>query len=175
MDMYCPEPGLERSPSHRAAGMHFGLASLSLRLAALRQSVERDYPMVLAIDIVNRDAVDGLPPNLTDTLHAIIEEAALNAARHGRAALARLNLQVNGGTVLLSVADDGKGLPFIGLYDLRALQALDAGPRWLVRRVAELGGSLTLELRVTGTRIDIMLPRDIRAPQAIEANQVAAA
>lgn len=175
MDTYCPEPVLERSPSLRAAGMHFGLASLSLRLAALRQTVERDYPMALAIDIVNREAVDGLPPDLTDILHAIMQEAALNAARHSHAAMAQLNIQINGGTVLVSIADDGNGLPFIGVYDLHALQALDAGPRWLTRRVAELGGSLTLESRVTGTRIDIVLPRDVPAREAAAAPQIAAA
>ena len=176
MDTHRLDHLIDHPAGHCLPGMRFGLAGLSLRLAALRQSVERDYPLALAVDIVNRDAVDGLPPELTDTLHALLEEAVLNAARHGHAALAQLHVQVNGGMVLLSVADDGKGLPFICTYDLSALTALGAGPRRLMDRVTALGGSLTLDSRMTGTRIDIALPRDgtLHPPETASAHIVAA-
>lgn len=137
-----------------------GALGLSRRLILLQHTVERTYPVALALDIVNRGAVDALPPELATALEALSHEAVFNAARHAAAAFTRLSLQVNGGTALLSVEDDGKGFPFVGIYDLHALQVLDVGPRRLMERVAAWGGSLVLVSRATGTRIDMALLRD---------------
>lgn len=159
-----------------AAEMHsaapVAAAGLSHRLASLQRGIERAYP--LALDIVNRRAIDTLPADLADVLHALLQEAARNAARHANAAFARLNLPLNGGTVLLSIADDGTGFPFTGVYDLDALVALDVGPRWLMQRVAAMGGTMTLDSRVTGTRVDIAIPRDRVMPTATAAPRAAA-
>lgn len=147
------------------AGLRCGPAelhtlALSSRLAVLQQGIEREYPLTLAVDIVNRDAIDRLPADLADMLHALLREAILNVARHAKAALSRLHLQVNGGMILVGIEDDGAGFPFVGLYDLRLLQSLNVGPRRLVEGVAALGGTMILDSRITGTRIDIALPRE---------------
>jgi len=147
---------------------------LSRRLTLLQHVVERQYPVALALDIVNRDAVDAVPPELATALEALSHEAVFNAARHAAAAFMRLSLQVNGGTVLLSVEDDGKGFPFAGVYDLDALQALDVGPLRLMERVAAWGGSLVLVSRATGTRIDIALLRDASHATRLDPTQKAA-
>lgn len=161
MDTYQADSLLEFRP---AGPPHpFSLASLSLRLAQLRQRIERDYAIVVALDFVNRDAIDGLAPDLTERLHTLLEEAALNAAQHAHGAMVRVYLQVNGGTVLIGIEDDGKGFPFIGIYDLPMLTALDVGPRRLMEIVTRLGGTMMLISRVTGTRIDIALSRDASA------------
>ncbi len=164
MDTWHVEPILDR-PAALARGLQrFGAAGLSLRLAALRRQIECDYPLTLALDIVNREAADGLPPDLTDIIHAILHEAVLNAARHAEAAIVRVVVHVNGGVVLLTIADDGKGFPFIGTYDLRALDALGVGPRHIALGVAARGGALTLDSHRAGTRLDIVLPREIARP-----------
>jgi signal transduction histidine kinase len=159
-----------------AAALHGAAprAGLSCRLTALQRGIERAYPLTLALDIVDRRAIDALPAELADAVHALAQEAALNAARYAQAALARVNLQLTGGTVLLSIADDGTGFPFAGVYDLNVLQALDVGPRWLMQRVAALGGTLTLASGVAGTRIDIAIPREMVAPAATVAPRAAA-
>ncbi len=175
MDTWRVEPLLDR-PSRRLAGVaRFGAAGLSLRLASLRRSIERDYPMALALDIADRDAADGLPPALTDAVHALLHEAALNAARHAGAALLRLSVHVNGGAVELGAADDGTGFPFIGVYDLPTLMSLGAGPRWLVRQLAALGGSLILDSRESGSRIAMTVPREAAPRCEAEAAPVLAA
>jgi signal transduction histidine kinase len=169
------DPLLDRSAPGHGVSTAFGRTGLSARLTALRQRIEREHAMVLALDLVNRAAVDGLPPDLTDALAAVIEEAATNAALHAEAAMACVHVQVNGGMVLLSIDDDGKGFPFIGVYDLPTLAALDVGPRWLMREVALWGGTLTLISRPDGTRIDIALPREAVGSQLRQVPVVAAA
>lgn len=44
-------------------------------------------------------------------LYRIAQEAVNNAVKHGRAAVVNMRLQVSGGTVTLTVKDDGVGLP----------------------------------------------------------------
>ena len=174
MDSHRLDPPIDRAPS-RAAGLRFGLAGLSLRLAALRQAIERDYPMTLAVDIANRDAVDGLPPDLTDTLHALIEMAAIHAARDAHAATMRLSLQLKGGLVVLCISEDGNCLASSGRHDLAELAAQEIGPRGLVERVAALGGTMTLESRPGRTHIDIALPREVMAQSSLADDRTAAA
>ncbi len=147
----------------------YGAASLSLRLTALQQKLERDFPLTLALDIVDRAAADGLPPDVTAAIHTIFLEAALNAACHSGATMARLVLRTSGDSVNLRVEDDGAGFAFKGIYELRELFALGAGPQILARLVAIFGGRMRLDSRATGSRIDIVLPRngfgrDIPAP-----------
>jgi signal transduction histidine kinase len=151
-----------------------GALGLSRRLNLLQYAIERSYPMMLALDIVNRDGVDALPASLAAALEALSHEGTLNAARHSGATLTRLGIQVNGGTVLLSIEDDGKGFPFSGVYDLRALQALGVGPLRLMEGVAEWGGSLLLDSHATGTRLDIALLRDAPLAVRFDAAQEAA-
>ena len=139
----------------RAGLAHRGLPR---RLGALQGEIERHYPLLLAIDLVNRDAIDRLPPDLADATFAVLEEAAMNVARHAKASFARLTVQLNGGVLLLSIEDDGKGFPFIGIYDLGVLAMLGVGPRRLAQQVEGLHGTMSLISRVIGTRIDIALP-----------------
>lgn len=160
MDTWRVDPILDRPSSPRFGLARFGAAGLSLRLAALRQSLERDHPLTVAIDFANAEAADGLAPDLTDTIHALLQEATVNAALHAEAAMVRVCIHVNGGVVMLSIEDDGKGFPFQGSYDLRQLAAFGVGPQWLARCVTDLDGTLMLHSRADGSRIDITLARD---------------
>ena len=56
------------------------------------------------------------------------------------------------------MADDGRGFPFQGTYDLAALNGMNDGPLTLKERVAELGGDLRLTSADTGTELVITLP-----------------
>jgi len=61
------------------------------------------------------------------------------------------------------VADNGRGFPFEGRYDLASLDRAGQGPRTLKERVAALGGSLTIESSPAGATIEARLPA---APEA---------
>ncbi|MEU4424743.1 histidine kinase [Actinoplanes sp. NPDC024001] len=94
----------------------------------------------------------GLPPDLAAGLYGIAAEALVNARRHARAASAAVRLAVDGTSVRLEVADDGRGLdgtaePGIGLRSMR-------------ERAEELGGTLALGSAVPhGTLVQVVVPR----------------
>ncbi len=148
----------DRHPGHHGVLAGFACAGLSRRLTALRDEVERRWPLSLAIDIVDPIGIGALSPSLADEIYGFAQEAALNAARHAHAARLSIRLQLGRGAALLTVEDDGQGFPFAGTYGLRELIALGTGPRWLLSHVEALGGALTLQSRPGGSRIEIALP-----------------
>jgi signal transduction histidine kinase len=88
---------------------------------------------------VSLDAADDLPP-----LAAAIEVAALriasegltNAARHSKATRADVRIAVDGNTLVVSVSDDGTGVP--------AVPNPGVGIESMRERAEELGGSLVI-------------------------------
>jgi signal transduction histidine kinase len=138
----------------------YGVAGLSLRLTSLQQKLERDHPLTVALDIADREAADGLPPDVTAAVHIIFFEAAFNAARYSRGTMVRLALQTSGNRVTLRIEDDGIGFAFKGIYELRELLAFGVGSQTLARLVAIFGGRMRLDSHTTGSRIEISLPRD---------------
>jgi signal transduction histidine kinase len=58
----------------------------------------------------------------------------------------------------VQVQDDGKGFPFVGSYDLAALNKLDNAPLTLRERVTELGGDLHILSGASGAHLRITLP-----------------
>lgn len=103
---------------------------------------------------VSLEAPDSLPP-----LPAAVEVAALrialegltNAARHSRAACAQIRVAVDGETLVVSVTDDGIGIP--------ADAKPGVGQASMRERADELGGSLTLATPESGgTTILARLP-----------------
>ncbi|HVA11958.1 MAG TPA: hypothetical protein VNF99_01795 [Stellaceae bacterium] len=160
MDTWRVEPLSDRRSGLPAEIARFGAAGLSLRLTSLRQKLERDFPLTLALDITDREAVDGLAPDLTAAIHAILQEAAHHAASHAGAALVRLGVLVSGGTVMLRIEDDGAGFAFKGTYNLAELIAFGVGPQELAQQVAACSGRMRLDCHGNGSRIEIALPRD---------------
>ena len=137
----------------------YGAAGLSLRLTALRQKLERDHPLTVALDILDREAADGLPPDVATAIYAIFLEAALNAARHSGGTMVRLVLRTSRNSVALRIEDDGAGFAFKGIYELGELLALGVGSQTLARLVAIFSGRMRLDSRLSGSRIEIGLPR----------------
>jgi len=91
--------------------------------------------------------------NLRHNLFLSVKEALNNVVRHAEASEVRLSLQVKDGALLLTVEDNGKGLPAAppsdgqdGLASMRA-------------RIASLGGNLAIHSAPgTGTRLDFTVP-----------------
>src|ERR1700761_539 len=116
MDTWRVEPLYDRCTGLPAEFGRFSAASLSLRLTWLQQKLERDLPLTLALDLTDREAADGLPPELTATIHAIRREGAFDAASRPGVTLVRLGVHVGGGSVMLRIEDDGAGFAFKGTY-----------------------------------------------------------
>ena len=84
--------------------------------------------------------------------------AVLNAARHANANTIRVTLESDRHRISIQVADDGRGFPFVGSYDLATLNTLGSGPLTLKERVAELGGDLRIRSGPSGADVRITVP-----------------
>ena len=129
---------------------------LGERLTSLAQRFREQW----GLDVENEVAplVHLLPIGTRYEIFAIVNEAVANAAKHSSAKRVEVNVDVDERTVLIDVADDGKGFPFHGRYDLRALMASNIGPVTLKERVSSLGGSMLIDSSDRGARLEIRMP-----------------
>jgi signal transduction histidine kinase len=127
---------------------------LAQRLEDLRSRVERQWEIKvkLQIDDVSDDSA------LVDEVYRIVQEGVLNAARHADASVINVAVSMVENGLRIEIVDDGRGFPFLGTYDLSALNEMDRGPLTLKERVAELHGDLKLRSGETGTELQIRLP-----------------
>jgi signal transduction histidine kinase len=77
-----------------------------------------------------------VPPAVADQVVPVLAEALSNVARHAHASTADVSLVVGSGTLTLTVADDGVGVPEGGRR---------SGLRNLEERALRLGGEMTIE------------------------------
>jgi signal transduction histidine kinase len=130
--------------------------SLDDRIAALAGRIERQWTVAVTVTI--EGPVDRIPAAWHDDVYRLAQEAVLNAARHAEASTISLSLAVRGRDLELEVADDGRGFPFHGDFDLAALDQMNAGPITLKERVTRLSGGLWLRSRDTGTIVRMVVP-----------------
>lgn len=98
-------------------------------------------------------AAGDLRPALGETLWRVSQEALTNIERHAQAGAVTLRLRVLPDAVILSISDDGVGLPpdaenRAGHFGLRGIR----------ERIEGLGGTLMIESN-GGTRLTAQLPR----------------
>ncbi len=97
-------------------------------------------------------------------LYRAVQESLTNIQRHAAASQAWLEIQLDNGTILLTVADDGQGLPPEtpdGRFGLQGLR----------ERAGQLGGQMILEPRPGGgtqLRFQLPLPEEILDPTPIQ-------
>lgn len=111
----------------------------------------------LEVDVDARE--DGqVPVRLAHELCRIVNESLANAARHGGATRAEVAVVTTDELVRVRIADNGRGFPFTGRYDLAALQRDGSGPRTLKERAISLQGSLVVESSSGGAIVEVVIP-----------------
>jgi signal transduction histidine kinase len=135
--------------------------NLEERLQRLVERIERHWD--LKVELKSRLGEAAISRRLAHEIYRIVQEALVNASRHGRASQATVDLDHDDAWIRVAVVDDGSGFPFQGEYDSAALAALKLGPVSLKQRVAALGGSLDIRSSAAGARLEVKLPR---APEA---------
>ncbi len=130
--------------------------TLAGRLEELCRRVERQWGLRVTLEA--DPGLARLPRELARAVQFMVQEALVNAARHGRAKTVDVRAEAREGRVRLLVVDDGRGLSFHGRRDHAALAAPGAGPVTLWSRVDGLGGSLTVDSSEQGVRLEIVLP-----------------
>jgi signal transduction histidine kinase len=133
----------------RAPGL--GERRLSDALQAL--SVDTGQRAHLEIKCHVAEGANQLSPTHAETLWRVAQEALTNIEHHAAARTVQLQLDIESNAALLSIQDDGRGLPpdaekQTGHYVLRGMR----------ERVEGLGGTLTLTGNGNGSRVDVKLP-----------------
>jgi two-component system sensor histidine kinase UhpB len=134
------------------------LVPLSLDTLGLADTLEnlvrdwqRRYP---AVKLAARNDVSAeLGPTMTLTIYRVAQEGLINALRHGQPSQVEIDLHSNNGQIMLTVTDDGVGLPADwarpGHFGLRGLG----------ERVEHLGGRFTVENHQPhGVRLTALIP-----------------
>jgi len=134
-----------------------------LRTPGLGERQLSEALQTLSVDVAQRaqleivchidDEANRLSPAHAETLWRVAQEALTNIERHAAARKVDLRLDIEPHNVLLSITDDGRGLPpqaenQPGHYGLRGMR----------ERVEGLGGELNFSNQQSGSRIDVSLP-----------------
>jgi signal transduction histidine kinase len=99
----------------------------------------------------------GAPSRILSVAYVVIREGLANAAKHAGGRGVTVELTATDDDLTVAVADRGRG--FSGSDELAARQAHHFGLQMLRKRVADVGGTLSIDSRVgTGTRVIAQLP-----------------
>ncbi|MFJ1791785.1 sensor histidine kinase [Kitasatospora griseola] len=121
----------------REAGVGQGLRARAVHVVEEAHSALGFAPRLSMEGLLDTD----VPPAVADHLVAVLGEALSNAARHAKAGRVEVVLQATGSQVVLTVQDDGVGIP---------AQGRRSGLRNLEERARSLGGSFTLTAPPSG-------------------------
>jgi signal transduction histidine kinase len=115
------------------------------------------------VDLTVADAGMGTSQELGTAIKLMLGEAVANAVVHGKATSVVINVANDRDTIVLTVADNGTGLPASdGRYDDAQLAAHQLGPRSLRERATALGGSLELDTSTKGVTLHFQIPNPSR-------------
>lgn len=89
----------------------------------------------------------------------LVQEALVNASRHGRATRVGVTLESDVAELRVTVADNGRGFPFHGTLDDAAMLAAGLGPNSLRQRLLSLGGGLDIDSAEAGATVRMRFPR----------------
>jgi signal transduction histidine kinase len=131
-------------------------SALLTTLDTLKERVALEWKIPLTIRVGPR--VAAIPDAIERAIPPMVHEAVVNALKHGDPSRIRVDLDVDNGMLRIVVADDGHGFPFRGRYDHATLTEARLGPASLRERAASLGGTLTIDSEVSGSRVEIALP-----------------
>ncbi len=132
-----------------------GSLGLRERIAAMLDRVRAIWGLTTSLET---DLGDGGSPEVDRQVLRIIQEATVNAARHGLAKAVSVRVALDGQDIAIRIADDGRGFPFLGDYDTDALREKRLGPLSLKHRVEEGGGRISVRSTRGGSTVDVWLP-----------------
>ena len=127
------------------------------RLREVAEQVARQWEVQVDLDVS-----PGLPKLRSEIVHEVsrmLQEALVNAIRHGRAQHVTVTGSASARTLRLTVAYVGRAFPHLhGRYDLETLVRMQAGPRTLKERITSLGGGLVIESSDHGASVEMEVP-----------------
>jgi two-component system sensor histidine kinase UhpB len=111
----------------------------------------------LAVHLSIEGMEERVHPDLETIVYRLVQEALTNVAKHAQATSAHVSLRCDGGRLLLSVRDEGRG--FDPRQALGADAARGSGLRGMRDRVDLFGGRFELRSAAgSGTSVEVELP-----------------
>jgi signal transduction histidine kinase len=105
------------------------------------------------------EAIAGRLPRETElALFRVLQEALTNVYRHAEASSIRVSVSGTNDRVVMTITDNGKGMPSEILMRYRAGQAGGIGLAGMQERLAERGGMFEVDCDPTGTTVRAELP-----------------
>jgi signal transduction histidine kinase len=99
-----------------------------------------------------------LPRDVETAIFRLVQECLTNIHRHSGSATAKIHLHHPGDKVVVSVEDNGKGIPTEKLEEMTLPGTAGVGLTGMRERVRQLGGTLAIESNHDGTRIAARIP-----------------
>jgi signal transduction histidine kinase len=104
--------------------------------------------------------VDDLSIDIQQSLLRIVQEALVNVHRHAAATNVSVRLKVRGDALLMTIADNGVGMPAAAADGPAAEQNLGVGIPGMRARVQECGGTFRIDSSRFGTKLMVTIPRN---------------
>ena len=101
---------------------------------------------------------EGLGVERERQLVRLVQEAVVNAARHGGAMSVEVTVEATGSDIGIRVSDDGHGFSFLGDFDHEVLKERRLGPLSLKRRVDSVGGRISILSTHQGSTLTLRVP-----------------
>jgi len=103
--------------------------------------------------------LERLPSDIEVTLFRIVQETLTNVARHSGSKTAFIKLTRQPGEIVLSVRDEGTGIPPEKLQKVHGnVSALGVGVAGVWERVRQFGGALDINSNSRGTTVMVVVP-----------------
>lgn len=130
-------------------------AGAAERIGALLQRVGMIWGLATTLDARIEEEI---PPEPLRRILRIIQEATVNAARHGAARNVSVRVIAEDSSLTIRTSDDGRGFSFLGLYDHETLREKRLGPLSLKHRVEDAGGRISIESTPEGATVLVQIP-----------------
>jgi PAS domain S-box-containing protein len=113
----------------------------------------------IKIDLDLSPQLGRLSQDLETAIFRIVQECLTNIHRHSDSSTAKIQISENGSRILLTVRDQGKGIPLDVLRGAnRASATVGVGIHGMRERVRELGGHMRIRSAASGTIVEVVLP-----------------
>lgn len=154
----------ELRPMGRPAGPSDSVAT---QLGELCDRLSHEWHTPVTLRLEPADPI--IPSSVERTLRMALQEAIVNAIKHGHPSRVTVAAFVGASRVHVSVADDGRGFPYKGRFEHEEMAARQIGPVSLRERVEDWGGRLTIESRTLGSTVEFSLPTSepMRVPASV--------
>ena len=130
--------------------------SVAAQLGQLCDRLSHEWHTPVSLRLEPPDAI--MPASVDRTLRMALQEAIVNAIKHGHPSRVTVAVFVGTSRVHVSVADDGRGFLHKGRFEHEEVAARHIGPVSLLERVEDWGGRLTIESRALGSTVEFSLP-----------------